>query len=803
MTQRVNSFSARVLLALWVLLAVPAGSAESLLVANAGFEEDAIGSTAFSDAGPSGWVRLVPPGCTVGVIGESRTLVRDTPDGSAWAHLQNDPSASDALSHPPAIGQPIGGVEDAIFGDPAAPLLWVHFLASRRLNESLDVRVTASLYAATSEAADWSGGTLIGSATLDSSLDNLTDADPGSLAEAGLAINLDNAAVRAAHPGGIYWLVLSNTITTGSGSNQLHLDRVSAQVGDETDPGPVVSPPPPIDPGDRVAGDLILFNDNGGWCWYQDERVLVDRDTEALVVASVANHLGYGGEPRDGDMDVTTFDPATGTRTRVTLGTIPTLNKGDDHNVAALWQRPDGRYFAMHTGHNYGAGYNDTVDWGDDDVPRSFHRTSILPGDGSAWDVERVFTWPESDTTSPIHNDVTYTNLFFMSAEGSGQGRLYNIARAADRTPTIAYSDDQGATWNYGGKLSVATTSGGGNYSNGYFVFAGNGVDRIDFMATEHHPRDYNNSIYHGYIRGGKSYDSLGNVIDEDIFDDVAPAPQDFTRVWAASPVTSSSLHHGWTMELETVDGELHGLFTTRYGDVQSTERVGDSDHRLFHARFDGAAWQTTQLCKMGDSLDGREGDYTGLGCIHPNAPSVIYVSTEFDPRDDTPLAVHEIFKGKTHDQGASWSWTPVTENSTVENLRPVVPSWSRGHTALLWLRGRYPFQRDYEQSVVGIVDRADQQAGRVGYLDANLSNTTLADGSALVPTGPDSGSGAADGRWHLHTGLGNGATAITPREAIAALAPISTGATCQRSSTIDSSGTMPPITRPTWNALR
>jgi hypothetical protein len=736
------------------------GGASVLPITNHSFEDDRIEPGAFLSRTPSAWVGVIPPGRTVGVIDEARTLVANTSDGSAWAHLQTARSDPQAGEDPPRIGQAIAALEAPVFDDPAAPNLWVHALASRRLNESTTLHVTASLYAAPAGAADWAGGTLIASTVVTTNLTNLIDGHPGSVAELAFPLALDNAAARAAHPGGEYWIVLANTMAGDGTGGQLHLDRISARTGDATDPGPFIPPPPPIAAGDRVDGDLILFNDNGGWCWYQDERIIVDRDTDAIVVASVANYLGYGGEPRDGDMDVTTFDPATGRRTVVTLGTVPTLNKGDDHNVAALWQLPDGRYFAKHTGHNYGAGYNDTVAWGDDDVPRSFFRTTTLPHDGAAWDPEQAFTWPENGTFT---DDVTYTNLHYMSAEGSGQGRLYNIARADDRTPHIAWSDDLGATWNYGGRLSTTTSTS--TYSNGYFVFAGNGIDRIDFMCTERHPRDFNNSIYHGYIQGGKSHDSFGNVIDDDIYDGNAPAPAGFTPVWVTSPVAATSHHTAWTMEIEVIDGVTHGLFTTRYGTAKTQDQAGDADHRLFYARFDGSTWHTHELCRMGDGLHGGQQDYTGLGSIHPDDPSLIYISTEIDPRDDSPLSNHEIFKGVTDDQGATWSWTPVTENSTVDNLRPIIPRWRQGHTAVLWLRGDYPHQRDYDQSPVGIIERPDEATMAVTYLDADATNTTLADGSPLTPSGPTATGGAADGQWHRHTGLGNGGDAYTANE--------------------------------------
>ena len=45
-----------------------------------------------------------------------------------------------------------------------------------------------------------------------------------------------------------------------------------------------------------------------------------------------------------------------------------------------------------------------------------------------------------------------------------------------------------------------------------------------------------------------------------------------------------------------------------------------------------------------------------------------------------------------------------MTLNSTVDNLRPVVPKWDTGNTALLWLRGTLRSYTDYDLEVVGLV---------------------------------------------------------------------------------------------------
>jgi hypothetical protein len=518
---------------------------------------------------------------------------------------------------------------------------------------------------------------------------------------------------------------------------------------------------------DLVHGNLIMLQENGGWCWYQDERSLVDPTSGTLLFASVGNYLGFEGAARDAFIDLTSFHLATGRRTRFSLGCIPTFNEGDDHNVAALWQRPDGRYLAMYKGHNQGAGWNGKPT-GSDKTPQSFYRLSVHPHDASTWGPEQAFDWPPNDTTPPINNDVTYSNLLFMAGEGSGQGRLYNISRGPDRTPGFLYSDDLGESWTYGGRLSATDASAQqGQYSNGYFKYRSNGVDRIDFIATEHHPRNFNNSIYHGYIEGGKSYDAAGRVVDDNVFDLIAPPPSQFTQIWKASPVAETSYHHGWTAELERDDeGNLHALFTARYGTAIVDGHVGDGDHRLFYARFDAAtaSWSTTELAKMGGPLHPSEQDYTGLGAIDPNDPNTIYISTPFDPRDGRALNHHEIFQGTTSDHGASWSWKAITENSTVDNLRPMIPHWPGPERAVLWLRGSYPNQRRYDQSVVGVIEGPSESLGKLHYVDATLDNTRLATGAELVPA-DDPQAAAADGRWSRGEDFGNGGATLASNE--------------------------------------
>ena len=79
---------------------------------------------------------------------------------------------------------------------------------------------------------------------------------------------------------------------------------------------------------DWVKGELIEFNDDGGWCWYQDERVLVDQDEGKLIIGSVASKGS-----RSAWVEVTHYDLAAKTSERHHLGT---MGYTDDHDVPAL-----------------------------------------------------------------------------------------------------------------------------------------------------------------------------------------------------------------------------------------------------------------------------------------------------------------------------------------------------------------------------------------------------------------------------------------------------------------------------------
>jgi len=111
--------------------------------------------------------------------------------------------------------------------------------------------------------------------------------------------------------------------------------------------------------------------------------------------------------------------------------------------------------------------------------------------------------------------------------------------------------------------------------------------------------------------------------------------------------------------------------------------------------------------------------------------------------------------------------------NSVRDNLRPIVPEWSKNKTALLWWRGTYSTAQIYDAAVVGIIDSTTTQSNLMSYVDADTTNTFMADGTSLIHTGPDATTGATDNKWHIKTGVGNNSSVLSSSELGGENAPV------------------------------
>ena len=490
---------------------------------------------------------------------------------------------------------------------------------------------------------------------------------------------------------------------------------------------------------DKVNGHLLNFTANGAWSWFEDERAIVDPLRGRIMISSVANASGVEGLARDGNIDLAWLDLSPG---RFGSHVFHAGLEADDHNSAALLVRDDGRYLAMYGMHGNGPS---------SEIRKSRWRVSDLAGDPNSWTAEASYLHPVF---------MSYSNVFHLT----DTDRTYNFVRAINFDPNVMVSTDHGSTWSGGGKLLTY----GGASDRPYAKYASNGSNRIDVLTTQTHPRNLNTSIYHGYVQNDQLFDSAGQLVDANVLDGSGVSPSQLTTVFAANTLSFGvSMQRCWTIDMAVdPDGTTRTLF-------QARANGSSNDHRLFFATLTNGIWGWHEVCKLGGFLYAQENDYTGLAALHPDQPNTIFVSTTVDPQTGASTPHYEIYRGTTANGGATWSWSPITEDSSCDNLRPIAPAWDEQRTALIWLRGTYSTYTNYDLAVVGVLDAPELTLLPATYHDATLANTTLANSLFLNPTGPSASQGSNDNRWHQRSGFGNGNGVLTASETGSENAPV------------------------------
>ncbi|MEM9419637.1 MAG: BNR-4 repeat-containing protein [Planctomycetota bacterium] len=441
---------------------------------------------------------------------------------------------------------------------------------------------------------------------------------------------------------------------------------------------------------EKKAPTSIVINNNGGWCWFQNERALVHQGK--LWVASVASGRGPGGNQRVGNIEVATYEFVSGQTTRSILHAHL---QEDDHCSPALYVMPDDRVLAMYGKHST----DHLCRW----------RITESPNDSSTWLAEQQLD---------VGDRYCYSNLYALDGLAD---RLFNFHRGRGYKPNYLISDDHGETWRYGGKLMTWNPEPDDPKSTGhdgrrpYIRYASNNRDTIHFATTEEHPRGYDNSIYHGSARLIEDQmmlcQSNGQVIGPlSDTDQTNVQPPSFTRVYEGD-----RNHVAWTVDLRLdAQGLPVMVFSTQRdgGDVRDDIHAGGSDLRYHYARFDGERWIEHEMAFAGRALYPPEVDYPGLAAIHPYAVDTVYISTDAHPVTGKPLISaadnqrhYEIFCGHSDDFGQTWSWTPITQNSKQDNLRPIVAPGDPTKAPLLWLRGKLHSYQHYNLRVVMLSD--------------------------------------------------------------------------------------------------
>lgn len=407
-----------------------------------------------------------------------------------------------------------------------------------------------------------------------------------------------------------------------------------------------------------------ILSENGAWCWFSDPRAIYAHPDRQVVIT--------GWVTREGDIEAASVDLETGVIQRKTL--YPSLEK-DDHDNPAFLALPDHRILAMYTWHG-----------GNKERKGVIQNTTVLPADVTSFGEPEIFL-PKTEQLLKtfVRETYTYANPFMLAAENN---TIYCFGRWIGFKPNLITSSDHGKTWS---APKVVITSKDLDVNNRPYVkYFSDGISKIHLIFTDGHPAvEPLNSVYYCYYEAGAFWRADGSKICT--VAELPFHPSDASVVYRATPATGKA----WIFDV-AVDRQRRPVIAyTRY--------PTDTVHQYYYAAFDGREWQHSKIIDSGQwfpqtppHATERERNYSGGITFDPSDPSVIYFSHQVKGR-------FEISKGQLQEQQMNWQVTPVTQNSSYDNVRPFVPR-NRQHgqkNVLLWMQNRkYTHYTDYDSLI-------------------------------------------------------------------------------------------------------
>jgi hypothetical protein len=322
----------------------------------------------------------------------------------------------------------------------------------------------------------------------------------------------------------------------------------------------------------------------------------------------------------------------------------------DDHSNPSLVLLPDGRVAAFYSPHS-GRLTSGSEMW---------YRVARKPGGVVAWGPERHVP---VNTKGPL--GYTYPNPLWAG------GKLYLFWRGADWNPAFSRTSDL-VSWAPARELLRGVTG-----QRPYIKFDSYGRS-IRFVYTGAHPDSRKTSLYFAELDGKYVRGADGHRIASR-----SRLPFAYNRGPLIYSWHTAGSAWGWDIAHDAA-GNPVVVYTTIQSPTQHTYR---------YARWTGHAWYDRALVVAGPSIDHDPGYSGGITLDHSD-PDVVYLSRFVEGH-------FEIERWQTHDQGHTWEATPVTADSTRDNLRPFVPRGTTGDRVLLWTWGRYNRFQDFSDLVV------------------------------------------------------------------------------------------------------
>ncbi|KXX67451.1 BNR-4 repeat-containing protein [Flammeovirga sp. SJP92] len=418
----------------------------------------------------------------------------------------------------------------------------------------------------------------------------------------------------------------------------------------------------------KKSFDFIIADD-GAWTWYNDERA-----------AYKDGRLYTSYVKSNGKTALSVNDIATG----ASIGSeveLSTWHQKDDHNNASILMREDGKIMAFYSKHI--------------GPKENYFRTSLVdaPTQASDWGEEIT----QKTTNNSDHKGATYNNAFQLSAEN---GKIYNFMRTNNFNPNVKTYNQKGEPLR-DGKDFILFKNGDGSVRP-YVKYTSNKKDRIDFFFTDGHPRKADNSLYHCYYKTnadgsqGKIYQTDGTLITtlENVFEG---KPIDVASVNKLYQFGSDGTKaRAWT---HNINYDQKG-----YPVVSYSKQLDINTITYHYAKWNGKKWSNYFVADAGRGLYKGEDDYTGIITINPYNTNEIFMASNKNPITEVEGERYEIYAAVTKNNGKTWKWRAITENSKQDNLRPYVPKGidKAEDRVVLWFYGRYTTYMNYKARVVG-----------------------------------------------------------------------------------------------------
>ncbi len=482
---------------------------------------------------------------------------------------------------------------------------------------------------------------------------------------------------------------------------------------------------------------------DGSYTWYNDPRALF------------YNGQLYFGYVRAADSKsaLAVFNLQSGQATNLFSSGFTQL---DDHDNPGLLVKSDGSMLAVYSRHISDQYFS--------------YRTSNTtnPVSAAGWNAEQ--------NLAASGASMTYANPFQLSAES---GKIFNFCRNQNFNPTVFTSTNGATNWS---SPTILIQTGTGGSIRPYVKYASDYTNRLDFLYTDGHPRDATNSLYHMYYSGGAFYKTDGTFVKNysalPILHDAGERGSviyQYSDADSPSPDNWIPTGRAWCWETSyQTNGAPVCVFTVQRDLVTGPTQGTDDRIYYYYARWTGAAWQKKFIAQAGRPIYAAENDYAGGICVDPQDANTIYISSNaqnpFALTDTTNVTLransrYEIWRGVTTNGGLNFSWTQITTNSALDNLRPYIPRRRGGEPCVLWIRGTYSSYTSYACAIVGLfttpvpTNSSPTNSGassKITYVDATSGangNTTLTNGGTFAPPA----NSATTNNWNERSPLASG----------------------------------------------